>query len=59
MEKYIVYESYAFGKNYYDKSGKVYPDYTLKENNLDIPVMDKKQAENLAERFRAAIIKKA
>lgn len=50
MKKYIVFENWAFGTNYYDEIGRVFPDYELEKTGQPIPTMTKKQAENIAQR---------
>ena len=57
MEKFIVFENWGFGVNYYDKAGRVIPDYKIKDNNF--PTMSKKTALNIAERGQYRHIKKA
>lgn len=52
MARYVVCESYMFGVNYFDKSGRVYPDYELEKTRQAIPTFDNlKQAQNMADRF--------
>lgn len=49
-KKYIVFENYAFGTNYLDKSGRIFPDYTLQENKQEIPTMNESTAKMLIAR---------
>lgn len=50
MKKYIVFERWTGGTNYYDASGLVHPDYELEKTGQPIPTMTKRQAEIIAER---------
>ena len=49
-KKYIVYKNYTFGTNYLDKSGRIFPDYTLQENKQEIPTMNESTAKMLIAR---------
>lgn len=53
MKKYIVFENWAFGRNYYNQAGQCCPDYTIRG---ELPTMTKAQAENIAGRMRCAQI---
>ena len=47
-KKYIVYESYMFGTNYYNKALECVPDYTIKDGK--IPTVDYNAMSILIER---------
>lgn len=47
-KKYIVFESYAFGKNYYNNALQCVPDYAITDNK--IPVVDYNIMTTLIER---------
>lgn len=57
MDKYAVFESYGFGENYFTESGQCVPDYELEKSGQEIPTMDKRSAEIIAERGRYRQIK--
>lgn len=46
MKAYRAYESYCFGKNYFDASGLVHPDYELEKTGRRIPIMSYAAAKN-------------
>lgn len=35
-QKFIVYESYTFGKNYYNKKLQCVPDYQITDNQIPV-----------------------
>lgn len=47
-KKYIVFETYAFGINYYNKRLQCVPDYAITDNK--IPVVDYNTMATLIER---------
>ena len=47
-KKYMVFESYMFGKNYYNKALQCVPDYAITDNK--IPVVDYNAMSILIER---------
>lgn len=53
MKKFIVFETYCFGTNYYSADGLCIPDYNLEG---DIPTMTEKEAETILERHPFARI---
>lgn len=57
MNNYAVFESYAFGVNYFTELGQCVPDYELEKSGQEIPTMDKRSAEIIAERGQYRQIK--
>ena len=57
MDSYAVFESYAFGVNYFTESGQCVPDYELEKSGQKIPTMSKRRAKTLAEREQYRQIK--
>ncbi len=58
MEKFAVIEHWAFGVNYYTASGQCVPDYEIEKSGQNIPTMDRRTAEMIAERGQYRQIKK-
>lgn len=57
-KKYIVFEIYGWGYNYFDETGQCYTDYMLEEMKQPIPTFDDyNKAKAIADRFLYARVK--
>lgn len=56
-KKYIVYERYMFGVNYYNSAMQAIPDYHIKDGQ--IPVVNENEMKVLVERYPNLQVKEA